>query len=683
MKPRFIIFSLLTIVAILFANPSSGNVKPVAARSQQLGQGPILCITSAPTTTAFPNMALNFRMVDANLSPIIPTEADLRFSENDQTPVTLAGGIQRDPNGVGINYYIVVDKGNRTVQTSVRSVLQILTNYVNEPVDTVKIYTNENNNTEIYYPGSIANSFSEAVAKFPVTRIDSYPRQVTRSLDKVLNEVQANSDPCKNMSVIILIAGDEAIYQTDILMYAQRIKTSIAKLALFHLSGLDGSFDSRDIYKTLADNGGGIYQPVQNLENDIKPVLDNLSLYKHVLTATYRTNYGASGTHTIGATYQNANIQVKGLSSYQVDVRPPVVTLEGEAVISRMAQKVTESGDYIYNIDSLPYVMRINWGDSNPRNIKSVALVVKEGNAENEIASSLQSKGDNAYEIIWNFSQIKPSGGHTLYLSVKLTDEFDNQVMSSPLEISLTNNIEALPAASAPRELMWGLYVLVAIVILLCVLMIFMWRRMLTFAKQGGAAIGKIAGEIRRTIVGGAKRGKPLATFKVLEGPPTMIGQELKVYTEGVKLGRNPQLADMTFYGPDVITSVSGLHARVEKISGSWRIVALSQSGSETFIDDQPIPFNEPANLRSGQKIRMGYYAQQPVVLEFQTKQAETARITSIEHTDDIRRKTEVKMDPEETLIEAPGFFSRPNKKVQTTKKQGTENNDSVFDEFR
>jgi hypothetical protein len=272
-------------------------------------------------------------------------------------------------------------------------------------------------------------------------------------------------------------------------------------------------------------------------------------------------------------------------------------------------------------------------------------------------------------------------GTHTLYLSARVTDEFGYQAISVPLELTLTNttNIADKPPA-------WVSVVLIAlgsVVIILLILMVFMWRKMLSFAQQGGAVLSKIAVEIRKTIVGGGRRSKPLAVLKVLDGPPSMLNQELKVYTESVKLGRNPQLADMTFYAPDVITSVSGLHARLEKVSGIWRIVALSQSRSETFVDDKPIPFNEPVRLRNGQKIRLGYFAQQPVVLEFQTDHIEQQYVTSVDHADGEIRKTDVKIDPDETNADGIGFFSKPNKGAQTPKKQSSEKSDSVFDEFR
>ena len=113
------------------------------------------------------------------------------------------------------------------------------------------------------------------------------------------------------------------------------------------------------------------------------------------------------------------------------------------------------------------------------------------------------------------------------------------------------------------------------------------------------------------------RKVKPLATLKILDGPPNMIGQELNIYKDSVKLGRDPSVADLTFYGPDVKTSISRLHAKIERINGAWRHVALSQNHSETFIDKQSIPINEPVIIQNGQEVRFGYLHQKPVIFEF------------------------------------------------------------------
>jgi len=182
-----------------------------------------------------------------------------------------------------------------------------------------------------------------------------------------------------------------------------------------------------------------------------------------------------------------------------------------------------------------------------------------------------------------------------------------------------------------------------------------------------GARVTAVVEVVRKTLVGGGVRGKPLATLTVNDGPPNMIGKELKIYTEIIKLGRDPQRADMTFYSPDAKSSISGLHARIERVDGYWRIVAVSQSGSETFIDDVAIPFNEPRSLINGQSIRMGYLAQQPVVFTFTSLISDEALkkpVTDIRGTD---------VSPDRLVVQ----------KTREIKPQSQGQDDNFFDEFR
>lgn len=149
-----------------------------------------------------------------------------------------------------------------------------------------------------------------------------------------------------------------------------------------------------------------------------------------------------------------------------------------------------------------------------------------------------------------------------------------------------------------------------------------------------------------------------------------MINQELKIQTESIKLGRDPQKADMTFYGANVNSSLSGLHAQIERVNQAWRIVPLSTSGSETFINDDP-PFNEPTPLHNGQIIRLGYPAQQPVVFEF------TDLSQSLRQTESSPRVTE---KPRTTDV-GNGTLSQPKRPSSGSQSDGQ--NDNIFDEYR
>ncbi len=679
MKLRSNFIQAVILLVVLFAVPGVGYAQRLSGQALQSAQGPVLCVTSAPNAASFPYVSLNFRLLDQNYLPIRPAETDLRISENGQTSVPLEGSIQ-DGGEVGIDYYVIVDVGNRTPQDYVRSILQTFANsgYVNEATDTIKVYTDQENGAYLYYPGGRSgNTFSEAASGYPLYGDLTY-RSVNASLDTVLSQIETNPDICQKTRVIIMLMGDDALLMGGVDSFANRIKTSLAKTMVLHLAG---KYQSRDIYESLAQKTGGVYWQIKSVEDDVKPeLLDSFKVYKQVYSAKYRTNSGEAGSHSISAIYQTANIPIKGQASYTVDILPPTVLLEGEPVINRAATAQTQDGNILYDQDSSTYTFRVNWGDSYPREIKGAALVWNENGQETQIDVPLDSVGDNAYQVTWNFAAINVPGEHYLSLKIKLVDEFGNDAYSAPLSVTIINNDEPIqpPKWYERTEVL----VLGSVVIVLIILVIIMWRKIGVLAKQGGAALAKIGGEIRKTLVGGGKKGKPLASLKVLDGPPTIIGQELKIYTESIKLGRNPQLADMTFYGPDVNTSISGLHARLEKLSGYWRIVALSQSGSETFLDDQPIPFNEPVRINSGQKVRLGYFTQQPVVFEFSTEASEVRKtaVEPVASADDPRKTDVYKGDDAD---QTQGFYGPGNHKTPQATPRSSDNDDSVFNEWR
>jgi hypothetical protein len=244
-----------------------------------------------------------------------------------------------------------------------------------------------------------------------------------------------------------------------------------------------------------------------------------------------------------------------------------------------------------------------------------------------------------------------------------------------PKILTISQNPET---ASEPTQIIiydsGGVFFIVAFVffaIVVIALQIIFFRKQTAMFMAGiGQRVTELINNVRYTLVGGVARVKPLATLRVIEGPQAMIGQKLEIYTEVVKLGRDPKRAEITFYEPDTNSSVSGLHARIEFVNRTWRIVALSVSGSETFVNDTAIPFAEPYPLESGQLVRLGYAAQKPVTFEFNVLVIATS---SIRKTEADYRKTDVG----DTVM--PVKFSKvPEKKLQT---QGSD--DDIFNEFR
>lgn len=188
-----------------------------------------------------------------------------------------------------------------------------------------------------------------------------------------------------------------------------------------------------------------------------------------------------------------------------------------------------------------------------------------------------------------------------------------------------------------------------------------------------GKRVTEVVSNVRKSLVGGA-RGKPLASLRIIEGPYQLINQELKIFTETVKLGRDPQKSDLVFFSPDMNSSVSGLHARIERVNGNWRIVAISTTRSETFINDAPIPFNEPLLLKTGMVVRLGYPAQLPVVFEF-IEIADSGKVSR--SSDAGYRTTDVR---DNTIPNTPSGVS-PKKNDKKNLNVGQD--DDIFNEYR
>ena len=144
-------FFYLTIVFLLLVFPVTGNAKETTIESQQSNGPTILCITSVPNTSSFPNIVVNFKMIDGTLSPITDLdERDFRFSENEKPEVLLSSLLPNSTERVGIDYYVIIDKGNRTSQNAVKNILLKFLDYFDGQNDNIKIYTDEKNTANLY-----------------------------------------------------------------------------------------------------------------------------------------------------------------------------------------------------------------------------------------------------------------------------------------------------------------------------------------------------------------------------------------------------------------------------------------------------------------------------------------------------------------------------------------------------
>lgn len=663
---RFVLLlASLTLVCIPIRGLALGdmNVK------NQVGVNSTLCVSSQPDITNYPEVGIDFRLFDAKFVPVTTiTDPQLRISDNNQPALPLQTGVQRSPVQGGIDFYFVLDRSNRATQSTVRGILQEFMKYYQQEVDTVTIYTDSNNADSQYFPGSGFDTLAQSVANYPSNSEDSV-RTIKRILDKLVGDF-ANSDICSNPKIIYFILGDGTFEASRSAQFAEIAKLGKAKIVLFHLPNpRSGSFGYSSIYESAAANAGGAYRQVLSPSDDSGPVFDQLLPYRQVFTAGYNSNNGDNGFHTIQAEYEGAKIATSGNNTYSITLLPAKVSLLAETVVSRNALEKVDNG-FIYDKNSVDVTVKVAWPDGYRRQLSSAAVMIIRGltGEEERLTISLSPIGNDTYLFAWNLSALQERGQHDISVSLEVADEVGLiSKTDADTQITILNNVK--PAVYF-KSVNWILYVLAGIVLALSILVVIMWRRLGDIAAKGGQVLGRIAREIRKTLVGGGRRGKALAGLKILDGPTSMIGEDVKIFTEKVSLGRDPKLSDLTFYTPDANSSVSGLHAILERVNDKWRLVAVSQSRSETFVDNVVVPFNDPVYINSGQQVRLGYLAQQPVVFEFQAQASSTTETADFRKTDVGDKTTPV------------GLIKIDKDQEQKIKQEKSNEKESLFDEY-
>ena len=667
--------SLFLVILTLFVSPKAGAALNINSPASQAESAINFCITDVPVTGTYPEVKINFRVFDQGLDPVdLISDKDLRVSENGLAPVPFDSVTKNSANATGIDYYILIDRGNRTDQDQARLFLDsFLANMYDETRDTAQIFTDEENQTTQLYPSPAFSKLSQAVANFPTVKVGS-PRLADNAIRSIINNIDGSFNTCQKPRVLFMVVGDNAISESLAVDISVSAKRSFTKIILYHTANpYDKAFNSRGYYEKMALDASGQYIQVVSGGDTARLVSETIAGYRQSYTGVYRTNNGASGSHDISFVYKGGNILAKGSTSYTINLLSPQATLVVPSIIERTAKQSIDTG-YVYDKTSQSVSVNVAFPDGFPRAVSSVGILVVNDPVNGETRSSIMlipTSGD-VYQFNWDMANIGDSVRKDLAIKVELSDETGLSFTSQDAPVAVLNHI--------PLSLMWErylVYIMLGVVFLLIIALILMRRRMGNLMARGRDAFTNVVDVIRKTEIFG-RQSKALAVIRIVDGPPAMINQELKIFTESVKLGRDPQKADLTFHSPDTKSSVSGLHARIEKVDGNWRITAVSQSGSETFVDEVAIPFNTQRTLRNGQKVRLGYHAQHPVVFIFNS---EVSNLTS----DDANAtggydlgKTEIVDSPTPTKV-----VRISSEKKAIIKEQSKADTDNFFDEFR
>ncbi len=628
--------------------------EPQPAEVQAQSIMPFICITEPPDAVAYPDIRMNFRVYDYTLNSVAGVSSGLLGIEDNGallSPLSLTS----NEKSLGLDIYFAIDQGNRTDQTIVKAAIaRFAEKFMLDGKDRVTIVTNLDDfqrlSPRVILPyTSSAMQVLDAVNELP-EHPHNYFLSPYEGIKEAYNLIRAETSGCSRPKVVIALMGGEALSDAEISSLITEAKILKVPVHVAQTKKYQKYNSSAEYYR-LASGTYGLYAQIELIQNSEFTLLDP-GIYNWITntrlsyTLTYRTVEGSTGEHGVMLSWL-ANMQniETNMTSYSVAVMPPQVKmfLTDGVIIERRAVQYLD-GKYLYDTDTQPLGFRIEWVDGYPRGLITAELLVQTITSTESI--SVMTPTDlNALVFDFDLKNYTQEGDTPLVLQIKVADELGYTGYSDPFTMTVRNiippeviptpipsptpEVTALPEEESaiainPAALLddpnFLKYLLIGLVALLVVVILIIIIRKATKRSRADSNERrnkvKEAKGVRKTTVGGVRRGMPLATLKVIDGPTKMIGEELRIFTESIKLGRDPQLADYTFY-QDSNSSISGLHAKIERVNGEWRVVAVSKSGNETFIDGAALPMMEPVPVQNGQVIRLGYLGQQAVELEF------------------------------------------------------------------
>lgn len=624
---RRLSLQFLMVLIVLASLMGGFSIMPAhSAAAQSTNANSSICVVTLPDASNFPDVTLEIRAIDQKYQSIAGmTSSAIQVLDNEKKAAVTS--LVSSTNGVGADIYFVIDQGNRTDQSVVRAALKRFgEKFMVDGKDRVTIITNRvdarRNNPHVLLP--MTNSltdFISAVNSLPAESDDAYISAYAAHAE-ALNQLRGDTAiGCSRPRFLVSIIADEELNNSEVSSISALALQLRVPVQVVHVQH-HGAYSDSSRYEQLATVTYGQYQQVNRTKEGDFTQLDP-TIFSTIINSRqsyklqYRSAEGTSGSHTISVQWTSQPLSsVSNTTEYTVIVNEPAITLSTPAegtVMERTATQQTENG-FLYDIDTQTVQFQVDWPDGHPRRLVSADLQVQ-SQIGTAMAASVVPSNLDSLSFEWDMRDLATEGDNPVVLQVSATDELGFVVMSQPVNLIVRNTIPSGMATSLAdpftRYLLIGLGVLV--LVLLVVVIVF-WKKLSKMASNG--AIGQVVGKVRKTILAGLKRGKPVAMLKVLDGPASVVGKELPIFTENVTLGRDPEQANFTFY-ENANSTISGLHARLEKINGQWRLSAISRSGQETFLNDEALPMMQPVPIIDGQVFRMGYPAQQCVELEF------------------------------------------------------------------
>lgn len=609
------LLSILAIILIFVVIPLPW-MQPSPVASQTLGNS--VCVIGTPDVSKFPQVQLDVRALDTSMNPVnaIP---QANFTVQEEGDRYQLDRLVFNENGAGLNLYFVFDRGKFTDLSTVKG---IINRYIDQfgvnGLDQITIIKADDQGSNVI----LKNSTDFSTVKAPMNDVTgnlTYDTTPLTGVKMALDDIKATGQGCAQPSAVVIISGNISFSyaNTETVSLLVNNATEIGtQIYVVQTSEQTAAFR---FFSQLADGtGGDVYRPTggigsgsSELDSSLFSKLNNL---RGTYTLSYRTTSGASGT-------RNVTVLLNGVSStsttqssrYDIDLQPASVSLQAPtagAEVIRNAVTYLDPG-FEFDTDTVPVDFTIDWPDGIERVPSQIRVIGITSTREVVIREIMATDSNQStFSADWDVKDLTSAGDNPMGIRVEIIDELGIQTSTTPINFNVRNVIPETVAKQTTQEINKNLkitqylvYALAGVIALAILLIAIFWKKI----KQAFSSSGKIGmaiENVRKTIVGGTGRRKnPIAKLEVLR--PTV---EVKsIFTESIKLGRDPNISDYTFYSLNSECSVSGEHAHLVKKRDGWKIIAVSASGSPVFVNEQRIKLHEEVPLKGGYLVELGY----------------------------------------------------------------------------
>jgi hypothetical protein len=648
------ILSVLAVLLIFVFIPFPG-VQPTQVASQTSGN--FVCVIGKPDISQFPGVQITVRALDANMNPVnsIPQSS---FSVREEENQYQVDRLVFNEKGAGLNLYVVFDRGKYTDLGTVQGVInRFIEQFGVDGLDQITIIKADDKGTNVILDKSTTFSAVKAPLSDLSNRL-TYDTTPLIGVQKALDDIRANGNGCAQPSAVVVISGNISFSYTNEEMINLLVNTATEVGTQIHVVQTSDQAKAFSLFSEMTDGTGGSITRTEatigagssELDNGLFSTLSNL---RGTYTLSYRTTSGASGT-------RNLSVLLNGVtstsdtqkSSYSIDLQPASVTLQAPLAGANLTRTAETFVDpiFTYDKDTVPIDFTIDWPDGIKRLPSKIRVIGITSTREVPIQDFAGTElNQTAYHADWDIKDLTSEGDNPLSIRVEITDELGLKTITTPVNFNLRNVIPETVAKQTTQEikknlqitqyLVYGLAGLIALAIALIII----FRKKIKQAFSASGKIGMAIENVRKTIVGGTGRRKnPIAKLEILR--PTV---EVKsIFTESIKLGRDPNISDYTFYTLNSECSVSGEHAHLVKKRDGWKIIAVSASGSPVFVNEQRINMHEEVPLKSGQLVELGY----------QDLGSALFRFVEVETSEKFEFAENAEFQPDKTITELDGY---------------------------